>query len=95
MVGTALGDREASVGRQRRNPQAGPKIDQAEKELRLAIVADPDEPYAFSLLAMALWKQKKHSDAIAIAKQGVHLSPDWVFTHYVLSAVLDEQRSNR
>jgi tetratricopeptide (TPR) repeat protein len=66
------------------------RYDQAEKELRLAIASDPDRPLPYSLLAMALSKQKKHRDAISIAQHGVHLSPDWAFTHYVLASVLDD-----
>jgi len=65
--------------------------EQAEQELRRAVAAAPDEPYARGLLAVALCRQeRKRVEALQQAQETVRLAPDWPFAHFVLAAVYSE-----
>jgi tetratricopeptide (TPR) repeat protein len=63
--------------------------DLAEKELALALAADPDDPVAHSYLALCLREKDDLSRATEEAQTAVRLAPDWAFPHYVLSRVHD------
>lgn len=67
--------------------------DQAAKELRQALAADPDNALAHSLLALCLSDMEQYQEATREARHGVHLEPDSRFSHYALAYVLcDRER---
>src|SRR5258706_797883 len=63
----------------------------AEEQLRQALAAEPDEPYAHALLALCLAHRERFDDAIAAARQAVHLAPDFDFAHYAHASVLHDR----
>lgn len=63
------------------------RIDLAEKELRLALVEEPNNALVHSILAMVLTKQERFSDAIESARIGITLSPDESYSFYAMSYV--------
>ncbi len=67
------------------------RLDLAEKELRLALSAEPDHPRAHALLALCLAKREKFADATEEARRAIALAPDQPFCHYVMGSVLHER----
>ncbi len=59
------------------------RYDLAEQTLRGYIAEEPDNPYGYALLALALHHQEQQNEAEQAAAQAVGLGPDWAFTHYV------------
>jgi len=62
--------------------------DLAEKSLRQALAAHPEDSLAHALLALSLSNQEKYADALTEAKEAISRSPDAPFVHYVLGNVL-------
>ena len=60
----------------------------AERELRLALMAAPDDARAMSLLAACLGDQGKHDEAVATAQQACGLAPDDALAHYMRARAL-------
>ena len=67
------------------------RYDQAEKELRRELAANPGNARAHGLLAVSLAHQKKYREAVQEARQAIHLGPDDGFSHYALATVFDRQ----
>lgn len=63
------------------------KPDMAERELRHGLADDPNDPHAFSFLALALAQQDRLPEALAAAERAIPLAPDDPFVHYVLALV--------
>lgn len=63
------------------------RYEMAEGELRQALVAEPGDAYAHSLLSLCLIERKQLDDATDEARQAVHLAPDMPFAHYALAKV--------
>ncbi len=63
----------------------------AEEQLRQALAAEPDEPYAHALLALCLAHRQRFDDATAEARQAVHFAPDFDFAHYAHASVLHDR----
>ena len=59
----------------------------AEKELRQALLADPNLAFAHSLLASCLLERKEFDAAQAEAQAAIGLEPDHPFAHYMLARV--------
>jgi Flp pilus assembly protein TadD len=55
----------------------------AEKELRRALAANPNDAHAHALLAYALGRQRRFVEAQSEARQAIHLAPEDPFTHRV------------
>jgi Flp pilus assembly protein TadD len=55
----------------------------AEKELRQALAADPNDAHAHALLAYALGRQRRFIEAQSEARQAIHLAPEDPFAHRV------------
>ncbi|MBI3969002.1 MAG: tetratricopeptide repeat protein [Chloroflexi bacterium] len=68
------------------------RLDLAEQELRQALVTDPDDPFAHSLLALCLTEAERFGEATDEAQRAVHLAPDFAFAHYALAQVLRSRR---
>jgi tetratricopeptide (TPR) repeat protein len=64
----------------------------AEQELRLALIDQPNEFTAHSLLALCLSYQVRQVEALQEAKLAVHLAPDDEFAHYILAVVLNQSK---
>lgn len=64
------------------------RFDMAEREIRGALIEDPNQAEAHALLAICLVNAKKYDDARSEAQLAIHLAPDDGFTHYVHSVVL-------
>jgi tetratricopeptide (TPR) repeat protein len=65
----------------------------AARELRQAIVEEPDEPFHHGLLAIALSRLDRHQQALDAAAKTVELAPDLAYGHYVRAAIfLDRDR---
>ncbi len=62
----------------------------AETELRRVLAEQPQNGNAFSFLAVALSNQQKAEQALEAANEGVRLSPDDDWAHYILASVLHE-----
>jgi Tfp pilus assembly protein PilF len=62
--------------------------DLAEPELRQALAADPDEPFAHSLLANCLCERDELSEATDEAQRAIALAPDAPFGHSALAHVM-------
>jgi tetratricopeptide (TPR) repeat protein len=60
----------------------------AERELRRALVDDPDNDGAHALLALALFHQKRLGRALHEARVAVGLAPNDDFNHYIHAIVL-------
>ncbi len=65
----------------------------AERELLLALGAQPDDTAALALLALSRCDQGKGSEALAAAETAVGLAPDSAYLHYVRAVAL--HRLNR
>ncbi len=61
------------------------KYDLAEKEIKRALLENPNSSESFSFLALAYLGLKKNAEAIEAAKKGVGLSPYSGFALYILS----------
>src|SRR5690242_2725837 len=71
------------------------RFEQAAKELRIALVSDPDDAMAHALLAMCLSELKQPFDAMGEADAAVQLEPTLPFAHYTRGFVLQNQSRNR
>jgi tetratricopeptide (TPR) repeat protein len=67
------------------------RAEEAERELRQALAAAPNDPAAHGLLALSLAMRARHEEATQAAAQAVRLAPDWPFPHYALAHVLQER----
>ncbi len=67
------------------------RYDLAEKELRSALAADPDNAAAHALLAECLLQLEKLDDATREAQAAIHGAPDFWFSHWVLARILLER----
>ncbi len=63
---------------------------EAERQLRLAIQEDPNDPEAYALLAVALCQLKRGEEALDTANQAVHISPENPMGHYAAAVALHE-----
>ena len=63
------------------------RLELAERELRLALAAEPAAPHARALLALCLLQREDYAGATAEAEGAVGLAPDFPFAHYVLGRV--------
>jgi tetratricopeptide (TPR) repeat protein len=64
----------------------------AEQEVRRVLGEAPHEPGAHALLALCLAKQEKLDEAQREAEQAIVLAPDWAYTHYCRSVVLEHRK---
>lgn len=64
------------------------RFDLAEKELRLALADDPDDPFAHAFLASCLNARDDYTPAMAEAQAAIRLAPDWAEAHAILARVL-------
>ena len=71
------------------------RLDLAEKELRLELTVEPDNPLAHALLALCLAQREAYDEAQAESEQAIHLAPDLAFPHYVRASVLRERENRR
>jgi tetratricopeptide (TPR) repeat protein len=71
------------------------RYDLAEKELRQALTADPENARAHALLALSLCQQRKDWEALHVARQAVHLEPGFAESHYTLGRVLNRMGKTR
>jgi len=72
------------------------RYDLAERELREAAAASPDDPIVHALLAIALTHQEgKRDAALYEGRMAVHLAPDFAYAHYVLAHVYSDQSKLR
>src|SRR5262245_54909732 len=67
------------------------RYEMAEGELRQALTAEPDEPYAHALLGICLAERKQFKEATEEAERAVHLAPDFAFAHYALASILQDR----
>jgi tetratricopeptide (TPR) repeat protein len=65
------------------------RFEQAERELREAVAADPEDARPRTLLAVSLAEQKRHDEALKEARAAIGLAPDWAYPHYVVGIVLE------
>ena len=63
--------------------------EQAERELRLALTDEPDDPVIQALLALCLRDLRRNSAALKVARDSVANGPDLPFAHYAHACVLD------
>ena len=59
----------------------------AEAELRQALAADPQDPYAHALLGLCLAQREQFQEATTETQQAIHLAPDFSFAHFALAQV--------
>jgi tetratricopeptide (TPR) repeat protein len=64
---------------------------QAEQELRKYLGEEPRDAVGHSLLAQCMSALGRDKDALAAAREGVHLAPDACYTHFALALVLEDQ----
>jgi tetratricopeptide (TPR) repeat protein len=64
------------------------RLDDAVRQLRGALAADPESAEAHALLGATLARQGAMPEALAEAREAVALAPDEDFTHYHLAWVL-------
>jgi tetratricopeptide (TPR) repeat protein len=67
------------------------RLDLAEKELRQAIAAEPNDGTAYSYLAICLANREQWQEATETAQRGVGLDPDSAYAHYALASVLQDR----
>jgi tetratricopeptide (TPR) repeat protein len=63
------------------------RFDLAEKELRLALAADPEDALVHAQLALCLAKSKRLEAALDEARLSIRKAPDNSYCHYVLASV--------
>jgi tetratricopeptide (TPR) repeat protein len=69
------------------------RYDLGERELRQALVVEPDDAHAQALLALCLSHLERYHEATEAAQEAIRLAPDLAFAHHVLASVLaDRQR---
>ena len=69
------------------------RYDLGERELRQALVVEPDDAHAQALLALSLSHLERYHEATEAAQEAIRLAPDLAFAHHVLASVLaDRQR---
>ena len=61
------------------------RLDLAEKELRAALAAEPQDAMAHALLSQCLSDRKQYSEATREAQEAVRLAPDLDVAHYALA----------
>lgn len=66
------------------------RFELAIKELRQALLEDPDESSTHALLAVCLRQLDRNKEALEAAQQAVALGPDDAYAHYVLAGVYIE-----
>jgi tetratricopeptide (TPR) repeat protein len=64
------------------------RFDLAEKELRQALLANPNDAHAHALLGMTLSELERFEEATSEAKTAVHLQPDVDMSHFALAQVM-------
>jgi tetratricopeptide (TPR) repeat protein len=64
------------------------RFDLAEKELRQALLDDPNDGFAHGLFAMCLSERKEHQAATEEAKLALEAAADSAFTHFAMARVL-------
>ncbi|MDC0934855.1 tetratricopeptide repeat protein [Pirellulales bacterium] len=69
------------------------RFDQAEQEVRQALLQEPHDSYAHALLGLCLMRQDHLPEAQEAAEEAIFISPAEPFPHYVRSVVLE--RRNR
>lgn len=67
------------------------RYDQAEQEVRQALLEQPQDGYAHSLLGLCLMRQDKLPEAQQEVQQAIVHEPDNPYPHYCLSVVLDHR----
>ncbi|MEM7478393.1 MAG: tetratricopeptide repeat protein [Planctomycetota bacterium] len=67
------------------------RFEQAEEEIRLALVSDPDDATGHAILALCLTKRGRYKESLAESQQAIHLAPNDPFMLYVHSQVLFSQ----
>ncbi len=68
------------------------RLDLAERELRTAVVENPEDGLPHALLSMCLTDLNRHSEATDEAHEAIRLAPDLDLAHYALAHVLVERR---
>src|SRR5436853_1792905 len=68
------------------------RFDLAEQELRGVLAEAPHDAHAHALLGICLARLDKLDDAQAEAEQAIVLAPDWAFSHYARSAVMEQRK---
>ncbi len=68
------------------------RYDAAEREVRQALLAQPQDAYAHALLGLCLMRQDKLPEAQDETEQAIVLTPDEGFPHYCRSVVLNHRR---
>jgi tetratricopeptide (TPR) repeat protein len=66
------------------------RYDQAQAELRRALLDDPTDPIVHSMLGLCLADDEKFPQGLAEADQAVHLGPDIPYCHFARAYVLDQ-----
>ena len=64
------------------------RFDLAEKQLRQALLADPNDAHAHALLGLTLSEQEKFDEATSEAEAAIRLQPDTDFNHFALAQVM-------
>ena len=64
---------------------------EAEKVLNDVLVAEPENPWAHSLLALCLSYREEFRQATSEARAGVKHGSEIAFSHYALASILDDQ----
>jgi tetratricopeptide (TPR) repeat protein len=71
------------------------RYDLAEKELRQAIAADPNDATPCSYLAICLAHREQWQEATECAQRGVGLDPNLHYAHYALASVYEDRNMHR
>lgn len=67
------------------------RLDLAERELRAAVVADPEAGLPHALLALCLTDLKRLDEGTREAREAIRLEPDHALSHYALAHTLAER----
>jgi len=67
----------------------------AARELTRVLAAEPENPEAHTLFALAAMGAKRFEEATDAARRAVGLAPDWPHAHYVLGAVLCDRNREK
>ena len=68
------------------------RYDLGERELRQALVVEPDDAHAQALLALCLSHLERYHEATEAAQEAIRLAPDLAFAHHVLASVLSDRQ---
>jgi len=63
------------------------RFEDAVKELRQAVVEEPDCPYTHGMLAISLGRMERYDQAIEAAAKVIEMAPDLGFSHYIRALV--------